>query len=117
MSWCRNMTLNSNGLFNTLEYLDSHLSPIGEGTILDNSKAGTNSYVIDQAEKEGYIEMVVRGSAKYKITVKGIVLLNQMRLNKAIEKSNVSATRTAWINAILAIVIAGATIWVTIKFS
>ncbi len=59
------MTLNSEGLFNTLEYLDKHMSPVGEGITLNNSEAKTNSYVIDQAEKEGYIEMVGRGSAKY----------------------------------------------------
>lgn len=111
------MTLNSNGLFNTLEYLDSNMSPIGEGIELDNSKAGTNSYVIDQAETEKYIEMVGRGSARYKITVKGLVLLNQMRLTKLIDRANSSATKTAWINGMLAVVIAIATIWVTVKFT
>src|SRR3989344_7694902 len=96
----------SEGLFNTLESLDCQPQNSGEGIVLDNAKAGIESYYIDQAKEEGYIIEVPRGSAKYKPTVQGIVLLNQIKLRKSIEKADVSAKRTAWINGILAVVIA-----------
>ena len=108
------MIKNSEGLYNTLEFLDKHMSSIGEGAILDNSKTCTNSYVIDQAENEGYIEMVGRGSAKFKITVKGIVLLNQIRLTKATDRASKSNNRNFWIQLILSIMIGLATIFIGI---
>ena|SRR3989344_7813332 len=107
----------SEGLFNTLEHLDNNPSHLGEGVSLDNAKAGIDSYFIHQAYEEGYIDHIPSGSAKYRITVAGLELLNQIRLTRAIEKANISAKRTAWTNAILAIVIAGATIWATVRFT
>ena len=106
----------SEALFNTLEYLDKNPSTTGEGVTLDNAKAGISSYYIDQAYEEGYIEHRPSGSAKYFVTVEGLVLLNQLRLKKVIEKANKSATIAYWINGTLAVVIALATIWSTIKF-
>jgi hypothetical protein len=106
----------SEAFYNTLEHLDRNPTT-GEGVTLDNARAGIDSSFIHQAYEEGYIEHYPAGSAKYKITVAGIDLLNQMRLKNAIEKANAAANRSAWINAILTLVIAAATIYVTIKFS
>lgn len=107
----------SEALFNTLEHLDSKPVASKEGVPLDNLKAGAESYLIEQAINDGYIVEVPGGSAKYKPTIEGIVLLNQMRLKKAIERANYSAKISAWVNGILAFVIGVATITVTIVFA
>lgn len=98
------MVPNSIGLFNTLEHLDKHFSSLGEGIQLNNKEAGTNSFFIDQAKEEGYITQDPRGSDKYKITVKGLVLLNQMRLTKAIEKAEHSAKQISIIGIAISII-------------
>ena len=107
----------SEALFNTLEHLDNKPVSSREGVPLDNLRAGIESYFIDQTINDGYIIEVPSGSARYKPTIEGIVLLNQMRLKNAIERANFSANVNAWINGALALLIGIATIVVTILFS
>ncbi len=104
----------SEALFNTLEHLDSKPVSSKEGISLDNLRAGIESYFIDQAINDGYIIEVPSGSAKYKPTIEGIVLLNQMRLKNAIERAEKSSNRNFWIELILTIVIGLATVFIGI---
>ena len=104
----------SEAFYNTLEYLDNLPSNSKEGATLNNLRAGIESYFIDQAVNDGYIIEIPSGSAKYKLTIEGVVLLNQMRLKKAIERAEKSSNRNFWIEVILTIVIGLATIFIGI---
>ena len=104
----------SEALFNALEQLDSQPSYSKEGVTLDNLKAGIESYFVSQVINDGYIIEIPSGSARHKLTVDGVALLNQMRLNKSLERAEKSSNRNFWIQLVLSAVTGLAAIFIGI---
>jgi len=104
----------SEAFFNVLELLDKTPIRTEEGVSLDNLRLEIESYFIDYAIGDGYIIEKPRGSVKYKITTYGVALLTQMRLVKAMERTEKSNNRNFLIELVLSIVIGLATIFIGI---
>lgn len=106
----------SEALFNTLEYLDNRPVNTKEGVTLDNIRAGIESYFIDQAVNDGCIIEIPLGSAKYKLTIDGVVLLNQIRLKRAVERFDKASKISSWVMiglTFVMLILTGVIAWLT----
>lgn len=89
------MTLkpSSEALFNLLELLDRRQEDTITGEEISHLNVGIGSYFLEDAISEGYFVEKSKGSGKFKITPKGVDLLNQMRLKKIIENFDKTSSK------------------------
>lgn len=94
----------TDSLFNVMTLIDESPSKVFSGEDFSKSDTGVDSYTLDKAVNEGYL---LHDSQKnfYRLTTKGVELLNQIRLRKAIERFDRASKISSWVMIILTIAI------------
>ena len=82
--------------------IDKSPNKVFTGEYFSKFDTGVNSYTLDKAVNEGYLLHDTQRNF-YRLTTKGIELLNQIRLRKAIERFDKASKISSWIMIILTI--------------
>lgn len=88
-------------LLNVMELIDKNPDKLLKSEYFSKEGTGVNSYTIDRAVKEGHL--FNDGMGNYSLTTKGVDLLNQMRLKRAIENFDKTSSKYSKILIIVGI--------------
>lgn len=105
----------TDSLYNVMNLIDESPTKVFSGEDFSKANTGVDSYTLDRAVDEKYL---LHDSTKnyYRLTTKGVGLLNHIKLRKAIERFDKVSKISSWVMiglTITMLILTGGIAWLT----